>query len=146
MNKNKQCVPSTMETMFSFCCQLALVGKSVVCLQALPFFFDRKLRLFGGQKSAVVMVFPLIVLMVDQVRTLRGRDVEAMIISSGSREGSVVDKEFLATEENLRSACLIFSSPEALAYSKWRQALENPVVSSRVCAVIIDEAHCVSKW
>ena len=91
------------------------------------------------------MVFPLIVLMVDQVRSLRGRDVEALIISSGSREGSVVDKEFLATEENLRSAHLIFSSPEALAYSKWRQALENPVVSSRVCAVIIDEAHCVSK-
>ena len=82
------------------------------------------------------MVSPLIVLMVDQVRSLRGRDVEALIISSGSREGSVVDKEFLATEENLRSAHLIFSSPEALAYSKWRQALENPVVSSRVCAVI----------
>ena len=50
--------------------------------------------------------------------SLRVRDVEAVIISSGSREGSVVDKEFLATEENLRSARLIFSSLQALAYSK----------------------------
>ena len=99
----------------------------------------------SSQKSADVVVSPLIVLMVDQVRSLRGRDIEAVIISSGSRECSVVDKEFLATEENLRSACFIFTS-EALAYSKWRQALENPVVSSRVGSVIIDEAHCVSKW
>ena len=98
------------------------------------------------QKSADVVVSPLIVLMVDQVRSLRGRDVEAVIIFSGSRECSVVDKEFLATVENLRSARLIFTSSEALAYSKWRQALENPVVSSRVGSVIIDEAHCVSKW
>ena len=90
-----------------------------------------------------VVVSPHIVLMVDLVRSLRGRDVEAVSISSVSRECSVVDKEFLATEENLRSARLIFSSPETLAYSKWRQALENPVVSSRVCAVIIDEAHCI---
>ena len=94
-------------------------GKSV-CFQALPFLFDHKLRLFGGQMSAIVVVSPLIVLMVDQVRSLRERDVEAVIISSGSREGSVVDKEFLATEENVRSARLIFSSPEVLAYSKWR--------------------------
>ena len=56
-------------------------GKSV-CFQALP-FFDHKLRLFGGQKSAIVVVSPLIVLMVAQVRSLRGRDVEAVIISSG---------------------------------------------------------------
>ena len=43
-NKNKQCVPSTMETMFSF----TGFGKSV-CFQALPFLFDHKLRLFGDE-------------------------------------------------------------------------------------------------
>ena len=62
------------------------------------------------------MVSPLIALMIDQVRSLRERSVEAVVISSGSRETSAVDKEFLATEENMKSAIIIFSSPEALAY------------------------------
>ena len=69
--------------------------------------------------------------------------MEAVVISSGSRETSAVDKEFLATEENMKSASIIFSSLEALAYTKWRQVLEHPSVSSRVCAIVIDEAHCM---
>ena len=45
--------------------------------------------------------------------------VEAVVISSGSRlEDSAVD----------------------------RATLENPLLSDRVCAVVVDEAHCVSKW
>ena len=43
--------------------------------------------------------------------------MEAVVISSGSRETSAVDKEFLAMEENMKSASIIFSSPEALASS-----------------------------
>ena len=93
-----------------------------------------------------MVVSPLIALMVDQVRSLRAHGVEAVIISSGAREGSLVDKEFLATENNLKSASLIFSSPESLAHSRWREALETPTVTNRVCAIIIDEAHGVSKW
>ena len=111
-------------------------GKSI-CYQALPFLFNHKLGLAVTQKRAVLMVSPL---------SLRERSVEAVVISSGSRETSAVDKEFLATEENMKSASIIFSSPEALAYTKWRQVLEHPSVSSRVCAIVIDEAHCVSKW
>ena len=62
-------------------------GKSV-CFQVLPFVFDYKLGLVGGQKkSAVVVVSPLIALMVDQVRSLRAHGVEAVIICSGAREG-----------------------------------------------------------
>ena len=107
-------------------------GKSV-CFQVLPFVFDYKLGLVGGQKkSAVVVVSPLIALMVDQVRSLRAHGVEAVIISSGAREGSLVDKEFLATENKLKSASLIFSSPESLAHSRWREALETPTVTN-VC-------------
>ncbi len=55
------------------------------------------LGLVGGeQKSCAIVLSPLVALMVDQVRSLRGSSVE---VSSGSRESSIVDKEFLATEK-----------------------------------------------
>ena len=86
--------------------------------------------------------------MVDQVRSLNtvSRGVNAVVITSNSSENSIVDREFRATETSLTRASLIFSSPEALTHTKWRDALENPLVSNRVCAIAIDEAHCVSKW
>ena len=80
------------------------------------------------KKSSVVVVSPLVTLMVDQVKSLRKRDIDAVVISSASREGSIVDKEYCATEKSLQSASLIFSSPEALSHSKWRDALENSSV------------------
>ena len=121
-------------------------GKSV-CFQILPFLFDHKRGLVGGKKrTCAIIVSLLTALMGDQVRNLRENGVQAVIISFGSRESSVVGKEFLATESSLTSASHIFSSPEALAHTKWRGALENPLVFSRVCAVVVDEAHCVSKW
>ena len=48
-----------------------------------------------------------------------------------------MDKAFIATEGNLQSSSVIFSSPEALAHTKWREALENPLVSKRVCAIVV---------
>ncbi len=122
-------------------------GKSI-CYQVLPFLFDYKLGLVGSQKgmcAIVVSPSPLIALMVDQVKSL-GNGVEAVVISSSSRDSSVFEKEFIATDKNLRTVSFIFSSPEALSHTKWREVLEKPPVSSRVCAVVIDEAHCVSKW
>ena len=48
-----------------------------------------------------------------------------------------MDKAFIATEGNLQSSSVIFSSPEALAHTKWREALENPLVSKRICAIVV---------
>ena len=120
-------------------------GKSV-CFQTLPFVFDFKLGLVGAQeKSVVIVVAPLVALMVDQVQSLRARNVNAVIVSSGGREGRVAGN-LLATEETLDSASLVYCSPEALVQHKWRDVLEKPVFSERVRAVVVDEAHCVSKW
>ena len=35
-----------------------------------------------------------------------------------------MDKAFIATEGNLQSSSVFLSSPEALAHTKWREALE----------------------
>ena len=120
-------------------------GKSV-CFHVLPFLFDHKLGLSdGSEKRCVIVVSPLVSLMVDQVRSLKSKGVHAVVISSSSRENTM-DREFRATETSLSSASLIFSSPEALTHTKWREALENPILSHRVCTVVVDKAHCVSKW
>ena len=115
MNKNSNACHLRWKRCFRFV--LALVKVS-----AFRLFFSSTIS-FGGQKSAVVAVSPLIVLVVAQVRSLRGPDVEAVIISSGSRESSFVDKEFLATEENLRSVRLIFSWHTKSGDRLWRTLL-----------------------
>ena len=120
-------------------------GKSI-CFQALPFVFDYKLGLVESVKRSIVLVVaPLVALMVDQVQSLQDKDVKAAIPTSGGREGTV-PPALLATEETLGSASLLFCSPEALVQNKWRDVLDNASVSERVCAVVVDEAHCVSKW
>lgn len=122
-------------------------GKSI-CFQALPFVFDYKKGLVDAQRKSIVLIIaPLVALMVDQVQTLRNRDINAVIVSSGGRgrEGKVA-ANLLASEHTLGDASLIFCSPEALIQDKWRDALEKPGLSDRVCAVVVDEAHCVSKW
>ena len=117
-------------------------GKSL-CYQAIPFVMDYKLKLVGtSRSSAVIIVSSLIAVMVDQIQTLRSTGVKASIIYSGSDLAA----PFIATESNLCSDSLLFSSPEALITRKWRDALENSAVSEWIVAVAIDEAHCVSKW
>lgn len=39
-----------------------------------------------------------------------------------------------------------FMAPEAIDVQKWRDAITGKSFSSRVVTVVIDEAHCVSKW
>ena len=113
-------------------------GKSL-CYEVLPFVFDDKL---SKDNSVVIVVSLLISLMVDQVQSLRRRSVRAAIMSSGSK----VDKEFLATDDDIRDGHLFFCAPEAIDVSRWRDAIAKPEFSSRVVVIVVDEAHCVSKW
>ena len=52
----------------------------------------------------------------------------------------------LATEEDMSKSKLLFCAPEALVCGRWREALEQLELSCRIVTVIVDEAHCVSKW
>jgi ATP-dependent DNA helicase RecQ len=118
-------------------------GKSL-CYEVLPFVFDMKLGRLADSNtnSVVIVVSPLVSLMIDQVRSLKSRGVKAAIMSSASG----AEKGLLATDEDLCNSSLLFCAPEAIVLGKWREALEKPELSGRVVAVIIDEAHCVSKW
>lgn len=92
--------------------------------------------------SAVLVISPLVALMVDQVKNLRSRGVECSIITSSGG----IDKDLIGTESSLCNDSLLFCTPESLVRSRWRHSLDNSEVSERIVALVIDEAHCVSKW
>ena len=64
------------------------------------------------------------------------------ILSSSSS----VSKDNIGTEECLFRDNLYFCAPEAVTTAKWRDVLEREQFSSRIVAISVDEAHCVSKW
>ena len=92
--------------------------------------------------SLVLVISPLISLMVDQVLSQRRRNIRSAILASGRG----VNQDVVAKDEDLSTCSLLYCSPEALVSMKWREVIEMPVVFSRIVAVAVDEAHCVSKW
>ena len=90
----------------------------------------------------MIVFSPLVSLMVDQVESLRRRSVSAAILSSGEK----VPKGLLASEDTVQSFSLLFCAPEAIDTPKWRDVITKSEVSSRIVAIVVDEAHCVSKW
>ena len=71
------------------------------------------------QCSVVVVVFPLISLIVNQVESLRNRGVYSSIITSGSD----LVKPYLVTQANLCNDSLLLCAPETLALPKWRRRI-----------------------
>ena len=122
-------------------------GKSIL-YQLLPFVFDYKLGLTNAplvERSVVLVVFPLVSLMVDQVRTLSSRGVSAAILS-GNRG---IERNLVANEKDVSAGKyrLLYTAPEAvLEDHTWRMLLLAHPLSSTLMAIAIDEAHCVYKW
>ena len=117
-------------------------GKSL-CYQASPFLMDFKKGLVDTEnRCAVLVISPLVALMIDQVKSLRRRGVSCSIVTSSGG----IEEELIATDSSLLNDSLFFCTPEALVRSKWRYTIEDKKVSERIVALIIDEAHCVSKW
>ena len=88
-------------------------GKSL-CYEAIPFVYDWKLC---RENSLVLVVSPILALMVDQVNSLQRRNVRAAIFSESAGD---IDKELIATEEDLHKASILYGAPEAVVRSKWR--------------------------
>ena len=122
-----------------FVCLPTGYGKSLR-YQTLPFLMDFK---NDSNKCAVVVVSPLIALIEDQVCGLKKKGVKASIMTSST----AVRKENVTTDEGLVKDRLFFCTPEALMLLKWGDhAFEQSRFSDRIVAVVVDEAHCVSKW
>ena len=41
---------------------------------------------------------------------------------------------------------VLFCAQEALAGSRWRDALEKTTIHERIVAVVVDGVNCVSEW
>ena len=128
----------------AFICLPTGYGKSI-CYQCLPFLLDWK-RTTGGKvdcsPSVVLVISPLLSLISDQVKSLRDKGIKAAVLATDrERFGDCV-----IAEEELSVCSLLYSSLEAILSDKWRGIFSSKSFSSRLVAVAIDEAHCVSKW
>ena len=85
----------------------------------------------------MLVVSPVTALMVDQVTSLKKESVYCSVVTSSDG----IDKDFLATDRSLP-----FYAPEALVQSKWRYCIDDAEVSQGMLALVVDEAHCVSRW
>ncbi len=111
-------------------------GKSL-CYSLLPRVYDELRQ--TPYSSIVIVVSPLIALMKDQVKSMTRRGVRAVYAAELSEEG--------ITEIVEGKQQLIFMSPETLlTNSKWRDIIQSPLFQENLLALVVDEAHCVTKW
>ena len=119
-------------------------GKSLV-YQILPFCAEYILCHSSSDLNVVpvvVVIWPLLSLMDDQVSKLASKDVKAGCISgTGDSSASVLSDMVEGKVTH------IFGSPEAFIGNKmWHSLFMDDAFSCRVVALAIDEAHCIVKW
>ncbi len=88
--------------------------------------------------SVTLVISPLIALMEDQVRALRGRGLPAIALHSGIDRAAQAE----AMREVQARGGLVYASPERLARTGFRRWLAG----LRLAAAAVDEAHCISEW
>ena len=122
-----------------FVCLPTGFGKSL-CFIILPEVFDTVYRKPEGS-SIIIVVAPLTSLMKDQVKMCIVRGIKAVAVTreeeSKQNFHRVVNRDYQ----------IVYISPEMiLGTRKWRYILQEDIYQSRLCALVVDEAHCVKKW
>ena len=116
-------------------------GKTIVT-GVLPRAFDHLHERTGPQMKAIVLIVcPLISLMMDQRRRLREMGLTADFLGTAQTDQSAIEAVVSG-----RVQC-VFASPETLLGNpQTRAMLMSKVYEENLAAVVVDEAHCVSKW
>ncbi len=106
--------------------------------------------------SVVIVICPLNSLINDQVRKLLTTGLRVSVLNikvnhtdDTDDEDVLCDVVDLAKKDKLLAGYynLLFSHPEALLSSKFGRDIVNSLsYQKNVCALVIDEAHCIIEW
>jgi RecQ family ATP-dependent DNA helicase len=108
-------------------------------------------RAEGGVAGVTVVVTPLLSLLHDQMQRCDELDIQAEAWSSATdpRRLDAIERD-LRTERDDDgggpSTALLYTTPESLLSTRLRDALGICRDNGFVCAIAVDEAHCVSQW
>ena len=112
-------------------------GKTLI-MAVLPGAFD---VLCGSKGSIVLCVCPLISLMMDLRRRLCRMGLSADYLGSTQEDPMVI---VAATAGKLQC---VLATPETLLNNQVvRSMLMSKIYNDNLVAIIVDEAHCISKW
>lgn len=99
----------------------------------------------GKTKGVTVVVSPLLALMNDQVNGLKAKGIDAVLLTSTTRE-----EESRDIKNRLYSSskpALFYVTPERLKVSSnLKSILANLYRGKELARFVIDEAHCISTW
>jgi ATP-dependent DNA helicase RecQ len=146
-------------------------GKSLIFF-LLPALLCARKNGFSISKitSIVIVVSPLNALIKDHINRLNSLGIEAAAVgmkcSTSTREAG--DQDSISSDpedeqEDTHVACdfqfsdkeklekgqynIVFAHPEFLVSSKYgRKMMQSKPYQDNVCAVVIDEAHCILEW
>ncbi len=92
-----------------------------------------------AMEGVCLVITPLIALMKDQVRNLKGHGIKAAAIHTGMKR-----EEIISTMENciFGGYKFLYVSPERLSSELFRTKLRH----LKICLLTVDESHCISQW
>ena len=104
--------------------------------------------------TIVVVVSPLNALISNQIARLCSSGIRATVLGVKHVVDEDTENSFecdfrLCDEEKLRSGYyhIVFSHPESFISCKYgRQLLKSKTYQDNICAIVIDEAHCILEW
>ena len=134
-------------------------GKSLIfCLiPALIFAKKNGVKCTGSVSSIVIVVSPLNALIANQISRLSSGGIRASVLDVKSSRNDNVDGSepdticdfTLCDKEKLETGYynIVFAHPESLVSCSYgRKLMHTNPYQENVCAIVVDEAHCILDW
>ena len=154
-------------------CNTILKPKQVICLEyvylkndvlcVLPTGYGKSLVFLGPSlwsmnismvTTIIVVVSPLNALISNQIARLCSSGIRATVLGVKHVVDEDTENSFECDfrpcdEDKLRSGYyhIVFSYPESFISCKYgQQLLKSKTYQDNICAIVIDEAHCILEW